>query len=143
MEEDYYITLSAQMGDQLSSKVIAPHLIQLNTLLDKYCNKEYSTHLDQFSLVLRVDGELWFWDTEGCGNLRLYKKSRYITLDIGMPRNKWEGKFPKDIRLFLLSNLEEALHLIVKRLKKEKIDLDEKLLLEDFNNLKKEYLIGI
>ena len=56
MKEDYYITLSAQMGDQLSSKVSAPHLIQLNTLLDKYCNKEYSTHLEQFSLVLRVDG---------------------------------------------------------------------------------------
>ena len=60
-----------------------------------------------------------------------------------MPRNKWEVKFPKELRLFLLSNLEEALHLIIKRLKKEKMDLDEKILLEDLNKLKKEYLIGI
>lgn len=58
-----------------------------------------------------------------------------------MPKSKWEGQTSKDIRQYLLSNLEDAMHLTVKKLRKEKMDIDEELLLVDFNKVKKEFVI--
>ncbi|MFD1030793.1 hypothetical protein ACFQ1X_05050 [Metaplanococcus flavidus] len=75
--------------------------------------------MDEFDLALRVDGDLWYFNFEGCEKLRLSKKYRYITIDIGMPRSKWEGVTPIEIRKFLIDHAREALELMINRLKKE------------------------
>lgn len=136
-----YFKLVSQIGGPTAAKVVTPHLYELQQLLSKHCYNKYSTQLDEFAPVLRVDGDISYWEFEGCEKLRLAKKHRYITLDIGMPKSKWEGQTSKDIRQYLLSNLEDAMHLIVKKLRKEKMDLAEDLLLEDFNKVKKEFVI--
>lgn len=139
MENNYFITFGADIGGMDAAKAIQPHLIELRSLLYQFCNKKYSL-LDEFAPILRVDGEIDSWNFEGCEKLRLYKKQRYITLDIGMPKNKWQDKSPEDIRKYLIFYLEEALHLIVKKLKKEKMDIDENLLFANFIQVKNEYL---
>ena len=68
------------------------------------------------------------------------RKYRYITIDIGMPRKSWENVEPILIREYLINNLKKALEQIMMRLKKEKIRVDEKSLLEDISKVEKAYL---
>ncbi|WP_028391111.1 hypothetical protein [Bacillus cihuensis] len=118
MDDKCYITFGSQMGDRYSAEAEQPHLIELRLLLEKHCNKIYSPQLDEFAPILRVDGDIWFFEFEGCEKLRLYKKQRYITVDIGMPKSKWQNKSSIEIKKYLIDSLVEALNLFVKRIKK-------------------------
>jgi hypothetical protein len=140
MAQKSYVTFGAQMGDRESDEIVSPHWQRLVGLLDKYCNKKYAANLNEFAPILRVDGDIWAWGFEGCKSLRLQRKHGYITLDIGMLKVNWQGKSPQEIKEFLVVHFEEGLFLIVKRLKKENMHIDEEALFEDFKQLKKAYL---
>lgn len=136
-----YITFGAQMGDVKADKTVSPHLQQLKQLLYKYCDNIYCKDVDEIAPILRVDGEGWYWDFEGCEKLRLSKKYRYITIDVGMPRLRWEGIDAKEIRKYLISNLKDALQLMINRLKKEKYVVNDKELWADFSKVEEEFLL--
>lgn len=142
IKDNYYITFGAQMGDSASSKAVSPHLDELKQLLYKHCNKRYCEEIDEMAPILRVDGELWYWEFEGCEKLRLSKKYRYITIDVGMLRSRWEGNNAKDIRNYLIDNLKKALELMVKRLDKEKYKVKENELWNDFAKVEGEFLLN-
>ncbi|MHB1000352.1 MAG: hypothetical protein ACYC27_14010 [Armatimonadota bacterium] len=139
-EDHAYITFGADIGDLDAAETVQPHLITLRKLLRKYCNNKYAPELDEFAPIGRIDGEFGYWEFEGTQKLRLSKKHRYITIDIGMPKSRWQGVSPIEIRKYLLENLKQALVLIVQRLKKEKYDVDDVRLFQDFEKVEKEYL---
>jgi hypothetical protein len=136
-----YITFGSQMGDTNASNMVQPHLIQLRKLLKRYCNHTYCKEIDEFAPILRVDGEIWHWAFEGCEKLRLNKKDRYITIDIGMPISRWKGVGDIEIRSYLITNLKQALILIVNRLKKEKFLVIESKLWADFSLVEENFLL--
>ena len=138
--EKAYITFGSQMGDQKAAEVVQPHLIELRKLLKKYCNIPYASEVVEFAPIARIDGEIWSWNFEGCQKLRINKRERYITIDVGMPKNRWEGISQIEIRRYLIENLKQALLLIVEKLKKEKYVLEEERLLKDFKKVEQEYL---
>jgi hypothetical protein len=135
-----YITFGAQMGDSYVDVIVGSHLMALRKLLEKYCNVPYAEGIDEFAPILRVDGDLWHWEYEGLKNLRLMKKFRYITVDIGVPRKRWENVPPLMIRRYLMDNLKLALEAFVKKLKKEKIPVDDRRLFEDLSKVESEFL---
>ena len=139
-DEKAYITFASQMGDQNAANIVQPHLIELRKLLKKYCNEPYSPDIQEFAPIAIIDGDIWYWNFEGCQKLRFNKKERYLTLDIGMPKNRWDGVEEASIRRYLLDNLKEGLNQIVKRLKKDKIQVDDKKLFSDFEKGEKEYM---
>jgi hypothetical protein len=136
-----YITFGSQMGDINAANTVQPHLILLRQLLEAYCNKTYCKEVDEFAPILRVDGKSWYWEFEGCDKLRLSKKDRYITIDVGMPISRWKGIDEINIRKFLVSNLKYALVLIVNRLKREKYIVNDSELWADFSNVEEEFLL--
>ncbi|WP_141676213.1 hypothetical protein [Pseudobacillus wudalianchiensis] len=129
------------MGDEDADNAVAPHLMELRKLLEKHCNKHYCKEVDEFAPILRVDGTGWYWKFEGCEKLRLSKKYRYITIDIGMPRSRWEGANAVDIKKYLFDNLKNALELIVKRLKKEKYVVNDAELWGDLKEVENGFLL--
>jgi hypothetical protein len=133
-------TIGAQMGDTESDHTVGPHLLLLKKLIRKFCRYRYMNEVDRFAPILRVDGDIWHWNLEGCYKLRLMRKYGYITMDIYMPRSKWQGATTPDIRTFLITNMKQALQLMVNKLKKEHIDVNEKRLFEDFAKVEQEYL---
>jgi hypothetical protein len=135
-----YITFPAQMGDEKSAAVVGPHLVELRKLLDKYCVGPYTSAVDEFAPIVRVDGDIAYWQFEGCQKLRWSKKGRYITIDIGVPRSRWEGVPPIELKKYLIQNLKDAIKLMVNRLKKEKADVDEKRLFSDLAKVEDEFL---
>lgn len=135
-----YITFGSEMGDEKAAEAVQPHLIKLRKLLELYCNHRYVPEIDEFAPIGRIDGEFGHWDFEGTQKLRLSKKYRYITIDIGMPKYRWQGVSPIEIRKYLLENLKQALKLMVQKLKKEKYEVDDVRLFKDFEKVEKEYL---
>ena len=59
-----------------------------------------------------------------------------------MPRSRWEGINAKDIRIYLIDNLKEALELMIKRLKKEKYKVNENGLWTDFAKVERDFLLN-
>ncbi|MFD0048008.1 hypothetical protein ACFVHQ_01485 [Actinomycetes bacterium NPDC127524] len=139
LEDTYYLTLGSDIGGIDAANAVEPHLRVLKPLLYKYCNKNYS-ELKQLAPILRIDGKVTEFGFEGCEKLRLYKKQGYITVDIGMPKSRWENKSDFEIRRYLINKLEEALHLFLTKLNKEKINLNEEQLFNDLNKVKVEFL---
>jgi hypothetical protein len=141
-----YITLGAQIGSGQASEAVSKHLIVLRRLLDEEYTGPYAEGIEEFAPVLRVDGDIgdtWYWNFEGLQRLRLMKKFKYITVDIGVPRRRWENASAMQIRTYLIDNLRLALQAFVSRLKKEKIPVDGLRLFEDFKKVEERYLTSI
>jgi hypothetical protein len=135
-----YVDFSVEMGGVDSGHVVGPHLSSLARLLNKYIIHEYVFELDELHPIFRVDGEVHRWDKEGLERLRLARKQRYITVDIMMPRSRWEEVTPTEIRRFINDNFKEALHRMVDRLKKEHMEVNEERLFKDYAKVEKEFL---
>lgn len=134
------ITFGAQFGDQLSYDIIHPHLKDIQKLLQEHCQGSYAKEVIEFGFVLRVDGDLWHWDKEGCERLRRSFKEKYITLDVMMPKKRWEKQDATAIREFLMNNVEEAFRLCVQRLEKDKVKVEKEKLMQDLQIVRKIYL---
>lgn len=132
-KKDYYLTMGAELGDPISAAILTPHLNELTKLLDEHCNKVYCQHLEEIALTLRVGGEIWGIDFVGCKNMRLSKKKKYISLEIGMPPEKWRNKSNTELRSFITHHFSEALDMIIERVIKEKWKINGKELKNDFN----------
>jgi hypothetical protein len=137
-----YIIFGADIGGAKAAKEVSPHLQQLKQLLYKYCDNIYCKEVDEFAPILRVDGDIAYWNTEGCEKLRLSKRYGYVTIDVYMPRARWEGTDVIDIRKYLINNLKDALKLMVNRLKKEKYIVNDNKLWADFIKVEEEFLLN-
>ncbi|ANE45478.1 hypothetical protein SY83_03130 [Paenibacillus swuensis] len=140
MTTNNYITFGSQMGDEASATAVSPHLIELRKLLKRFCNHSYSPDVDEIALIGRIDGEIWYWEFEGCKYLKLYTKQRYITVDIGMPKEKWQKKSNADIRNYLYNWMHYALELVVLRIKEKKLIINEEQLFIDLGKVKQRFL---
>jgi len=81
-----------------------------------------STHcdaIDEFGLVLRVDGSLDKFGPEAITRLRFAKKQRYITADIQIPERCWQPLSDLDLRRYLSSRVDAAIRLCVARLQRD------------------------
>ena len=134
------VTMGAQVGDVPAGIATEPHREALYKLLNKYCRGPYSPDVDEFSLILRIDGEFSYWEQEGCDRMRRSKKGRYITIDIYVPRERWEGVSGINIRRYLAACTEDALRKMIGKLQRDKVPVDGAALLRDFALVKEHYL---
>lgn len=135
------VTLGVQAGDERAGQTTEPHFMSLRKLLASVCIGPYSTEVDEFALILRIDGDGWHWNFEGCQKLRRSKKDRYITIDIGVPRQRWDGVSSDKIREYFSKNVELALAMCIEKLKKDKANIDGDALLRDYQKVKEQYLL--
>ena len=140
MSDKSMILVGVQAGDEPSYQATAPHTRPLRNLLEAHCLGPYSPDVDEFSLVIRVDGDIWHWEQEGCDRMRRSKKKRYITIDIYVPRSRWEGVPGIEIRKYLAACVEDAFQRMIDKLRRDKVVVDGDALLRDFAVAKAQYL---
>jgi hypothetical protein len=133
------ITFGVQSGDVPSGDATEPHFMPLRKLLAARCIGPYSPEIDEFPIVLRVSGQIWRFEGEGCQRLRLQRKKRYITIDIVMPENRWLGASAADIRTFLARMTEEAIELMIAKLEKSGVKVESEKLRADLRQVLAEY----
>ncbi len=140
MSDKPTILVGAQIGDDAADRATDPHIRPLRNLLEAHCRGRYSPDVDEFSLVIRVDGDGWYWNQEGCDRMRRRKKERYITIDIYVPRSRWEGVGGLEIRKYLAACVEDAFQRMIDKLRRDKVAVDGDALLRDFAVVKEKYL---
>lgn len=140
MSDKFTVKVGVQSGDIPSSQATDPHISPLRKLLHAYCRGPYSSEVDEFSLVFRVDGDIYHWEQEGCDRMRRSRKERYITIDIYVPRSRWEGVSGIEIRRYLMPCVEDAFQRMIDKLRRDKAPIDGEALLKDLAIVKEKYL---
>lgn len=140
MSDKPTVTVGVQTGDVPSGRATDPHIVVMRNLLQTHCRGPYSPDVDEFSLVIRVDGDIWHWEKEGCDRMRRSKKERYITIDIYVPRARWEGVSGIEIRQYLAECVEDAFRRMIGKLQRDKVHVDGIALLRDFGTVRAQYL---
>lgn len=133
-------SFAADMGDVIASRAVAPHRLALRLLADERRATPYSPTIDELSFVFRVDGDLAAWHFEGCEKLRINRKGRYITVDIGVPESRWQVEDEAQLRTYLANCVRQSAELMIAKLEKEKMDVDSKRLRRDLDAILKDYV---
>ena len=133
------ITLGVQAGDPEVDAALEPFYMPLRKLLAQMCVGPYSTAIDEFAIVLRIDGSIGHWGFEGCRDLRLHKKMRYITVDIGVPKSKWENASPIELKRYLAGCVKDSLALMARKLESARIDIKTSELIECSERVMEQY----
>ncbi|HPH28499.1 MAG TPA: hypothetical protein PLA87_16735 [Pseudomonadota bacterium] len=134
------VIVGVQAGDVPASRSTDPHIRPLRKLLQAHCQGPYSPDVDELSLVMRIDGDIDHWEQEGTDRMRRSKKERYITIDIYVPRARWEGVSGLQIREYLVACVEEAFRKMIDKLQRDKVAVDGDALLRDFATVREQYL---
>ena len=140
MSDKPTVTVGVQAGDVPADQATNPHIRPLRQLLQAHCRGPYSPDVDEFSLVMRIDGAIDHWEKEGCDRMRRSKKERYITIDIYVPRARWEDVSGSEIRHYLAACVEDAFRRMIGKLQRDKVSVDGDALLRDLATVKEQYL---
>jgi hypothetical protein len=116
------------------------HVLRLRKLLEKFCNRPYSTEVLGFALALRIDGSLKKYHAEGVDRIRRNKRQKYVAADICIPERRWKGTPPEEFSRYLASSVRSALETCTYYLKSQKVEVDGHRLLLDFAEAEAEFL---
>ena len=84
MSDKPTVTVGVQTGDVPSGRAADPHIVAMRNLLQTHCRGPYSPDVDEFSLIFRIDGDIWHWE-KGLRPHAPPQEERYITIDIYVP----------------------------------------------------------
>jgi len=132
MIEKTCIAFGVQSGDVVADETMKPFYMALRQNFADHCQGAYLPDFDKIGFVIRIDGDIWHFDFEGFEKIRIQKKSRVITADIGVTKRIWQGA-TADIKRYLAETILECLEAIVKKLRSAKIDVDDVGLKRDFH----------
>ncbi|RBP49348.1 hypothetical protein [Arenicella xantha] len=113
--------------------------VDLYKLIYKFCTSTYCSEVDHYALVLRVGGRHTDYDEEKIWKLRRHKKDRYIGIDIDIPKSVWTKKTTDELKVYLSEKVIEAVEIMILRLRKDKVEIEEKYLLNDLRNAISEF----
>ena len=120
--------------------LIADLKIPLYRALAKHVTSTHCEAIDEYSIVLRVDGSLDKFGEEGLARLRYAKARRYITVDVQIPKTVWQPMDRAQTRVYLADKVKVAIAACVDRLAREKCVVSKKRLQTQIDNALAEYL---
>ena len=134
-----FISIGCDAGGK-EAGVVAFLCVPLRHSLSTHVKSTHCEAVDQYAIVLRIDGSVCKFGPEGFYRLRFAKAKRYITLDIQIPESVWQQKNTVELKSYLVKQITMAIQKCVERLKKEKNHVDVEVLLSEINNATTEYL---
>ncbi len=116
------ITLGADVGGTAAHQATNACILELRKLLTT-SQGPHSDDVDELAIVLRIDGDVTAWGFEGADKLRLARKQRYVTVDIGVPQARWADE--AGFRTYLALQARSGLEAMIARLKSAGLDFKE------------------
>jgi hypothetical protein len=108
----------------------------------QHVTSSHCPEIDEYALVLRVDGSIAKFGNEGLERLRLYRTRRYIAVDIQIPEAVWQAKTEQELKSYLALQVTAAISACCARLKKEKWAVSERELMAQVQAATHDYLEG-
>ncbi|GAB1406110.1 hypothetical protein MASR1M8_00290 [Thermomonas brevis] len=99
--------------------------VALYQALAKHVISTHCASIDEYALVLRIDGSLAKYGQEGVHRVRLLKSRRYMSADIHVPELRWKQATHEHLKAYLCDQIRAALEACVQRLQKDRIAVAE------------------
>jgi hypothetical protein len=117
-------------------------ILEFRKLLAEHCRGPYSSEVREFALILRIGGEMQEFDFEGCDRVRRNRKEKYITVDLGFPSFRWKGVADSRFCESVAEAVETGLLCCIRRLERDKSQIDSAKLMADYQKAKQLFLAG-
>jgi hypothetical protein len=103
---------------------------------------EYADAIKEFAFILRVDGRVHKYTEEWniFGAQPAKRKKDWLEVEIGVPEKWWRENQGKNYRVYLSAEIEKGLRSMIELLQRNKHEIKEKALLNDWLNIKSKYL---
>jgi len=124
------ITIGAQCGGPKDGG-IGDFKVDLFHLLGQHCADTYCDSVDEFALVLRINGTLDSFGAESIERIRRSKKDRCITVDIVIPMERWQPLTTSKLKKYVAVQVRSAIQMCAARLEKDRENIDSESLLND------------
>jgi hypothetical protein len=134
------ITIGCQGGGPETAPV-GRSKVNLYHALARHVKSTHCDAIDEFGVVLRVDGSLDKFGREGITRLRFAKKRRYITVDIQIPESVWTPLGDLELRQYLGAQVSAAVRVCVTRLQKDGHVVDDAELMRKVDAAVSEYTL--
>jgi len=105
--------------------------VDLWKLLCEHCTSSHCSAVDHYALALRVGGKFTDYEEEKIWKIRRSRKDRYIGADIDIPMSVWSSKTTDELKYYLSEKTIEAVQLLITRLRKDKVEIEEEPLLKE------------
>jgi hypothetical protein len=120
--------------------MIADEKVLFYRALTEHVTSSHCSAIEEFALVLRVDGSLMAYGDEGITRVRFAKARRSITADIQIPKLVWLGMSRAELRLYLVKQVKAAVAACVSRLRANKCVIEASGLDAEIEAAAKAYL---
>lgn len=135
------ISIGAQHGGP-EPCLIGDLKVNLYRALARYLTSTHCEAIDEYAIVLRVDGRLHKFGEEGITRLRFAKTNRYVTADVQIPESVWQPMNESQTKAYLATQVRTAMSIFIARLSKEKYAIAEKLLWSEIDAAIIEFMDG-
>ena len=139
MSEKDAITLGADVGGKDADAATHEDILSLRIKLRQRCPGPYGEVIEEFALILRIDGSVQAWGKSGVENVVLNRRHRYATADIFVPRDVWSGADATVFRRFLAAQVRAAIDAIASRASRRKVELTIDALRRDVDSAIREW----
>lgn len=125
-----FITIGCQGGGP-ETRPVGISKVHLYHALSRHVTSTHCDAIDEYGLVLRVDGSIQTFGAEGITRLRFAKKQRYITVDIQIPESVWVSLGDPELRRYLGDQVAAAISVCVARLKQDGCVVEDAKLMQE------------
>ena len=112
----------------------------LDTLMKKKLAKNYGNDMELLLIQYYVEGKFSSYMPVQPKLGNYMKKSRDISIAIGVLREKFHNRNEFERREFIVDSTVNAIKMVKDRLRKKKLDVDFDKLIQDVEQVSKEYL---
>jgi len=134
------ISLGADVGGKEAHEATKASVLDLRRLLRTKCKGPYSASIQEFALVLRIDGSVQSWGKSGAENAAFRQKNTFATVDIYVPISEWSGHDAAHVRKVLVTGVIDAVEKLVELAQRKKIDIAINDFRRDVDAAAKEFL---
>jgi hypothetical protein len=118
------IDCSAQMGGKDVDAVLQPHFHAFKMAFAYGGAVLPCIQIERLAFVVRADGAVQKFNFEGCENVDLNRKKKYISIDVGVPISRWQDRSDAEIAAYLIDSMWEGLEEMLAHLAANKIVCD-------------------
>ena len=109
-----YISIGCEAGGP-EARLPCELKVGLYQTLMRHVSSSHCQAIDEFALILRIDGSLARYGHEGVGRVRLAQSRRYVSAEIQVPESAWRVE-SQVLKAYLATQVRAALVACVDRL---------------------------
>lgn len=136
----FVISIACQAGGP-EVRFVGDLKVPLYRALAKHVTSSHCSAVDEYAIVLRVDGSLDRFGDEGFTRLRYAKARRYITVDVQIPEAVWQPMSKSQFRSYIAHQVKGAVALCAAKLRQNKHAVAEEELYAEIEAGINEYLV--